>query len=118
MTQSVVITKSRLPVTSFCVERQHKTTAQRPGTSQKVINKFTTALQGDKQVGIRCACSDEEPGDSSCPQNVQLRWTTEVSSSIYATPLITDLYSDAHKDIIVPSFVHQVEVTAADLSTA
>ena len=84
----------------------------------KSRQRFTTALQGDEQVDVRCACSDEEPGDSSCPQNVQLRWTTEVSSSIYATPLITDLYSDAHKDIIVPSFVHQVEVTAADLSTA
>ncbi|KAA6427087.1 MAG: defective in exine formation DEX1, partial [Trebouxia sp. A1-2] len=54
--------------------------------------------------------SDEEPGDSLCPQNVQLKWTTEVSSSIYATPTITDLYSDAHKDIIVPAFVNQLEV--------
>eukprot|EP00891_Asterochloris_glomerata_P005963 jgi/Astpho2/5963/e_gw1.00080.8.1_t len=35
---------------------------------------------------------------------------SEVSSSIYATPLITDLYSDGHKDIIVPSFVHYLDV--------
>lgn len=27
---------------------------------------------------------------------------TEVSSSVYATPLITDLYADGRKDIIVP----------------
>ncbi|DBA92804.1 TPA: hypothetical protein ACH3X1_002991 [Trebouxia sp. C0004] len=57
--------------------------------------------------------SDEEPGDSLCPQNVQLKWTTEVSFSIYATPTITDLYSDAHKDIIVPAFVNQLEVLDA-----
>eukprot|EP00798_Chlamydomonas_sp_ICE-L_P007323 gene7323-443_t len=37
------------------------------------------------------------------------KWMTEVSSSIYATPLITDLYSDGRKDIIVPSFVHYLE---------
>lgn len=34
-----------------------------------------------------------------------------MSSSIYATPLITDLYSDGHKDIIVPSFVHYLDVS-------
>ena len=42
---------------------------------------------------------------------MQLKWTAEASSSIYATPVITDLYSDAHKDIIVPSFVNQLEAS-------
>ncbi|GAX73269.1 hypothetical protein CEUSTIGMA_g723.t1 [Chlamydomonas eustigma] len=45
-----------------------------------------------------------------CPQNVQVKWMAQASSSIYATPLITDLYSDGRKDIIVPSFVHYLEV--------
>jgi hypothetical protein len=45
-----------------------------------------------------------------CPQNLELRWMSEVASSVYATPLITDLYSDGHKDIVVPSFVHHLEV--------
>jgi hypothetical protein len=35
---------------------------------------------------------------------------TELSSSIYATPLITDLFSDGRKDIVVSSFVHYLEV--------
>ena len=39
-----------------------------------------------------------------------LRWMTEVSSSVYATPLIHDLYSDGNKDVIVPTFVHYLEV--------
>ncbi len=34
---------------------------------------------------------------------------TEVTSSVYATPLITDLYSDGAKDVVVPSFVHHLE---------
>ncbi|KAL0053870.1 hypothetical protein WJX82_000436 [Trebouxia sp. C0006] len=74
------------------------------------INKFLkrAATQDENRL-----LSDEEPGDSLCPQNVQLKWTTEVSSSIYATPTITDLYSDAHKDIIVPAFVSQLEVLDA-----
>ena len=38
---------------------------------------------------------------------------TEVSSSVYATPLIHDLYSDGHKDVVVPTFVHYLEVQPA-----
>lgn len=38
----------------------------------------------------------------------------EATSSIYATPLITDLYADGYKDIIVPSFVHFLEVFQGD----
>jgi len=55
---------------------------------------------------------EEEPIDGveeECPQNFELKWMTEVSSSIYATPLITDLYSDGKKQILVNSFVHYVE---------
>ena len=37
-----------------------------------------------------------------CPLDIELKWMTEVSSSVYATPLITDLYADGRKDIIVP----------------
>ena len=55
-------------------------------------------------------CSDEEidPEAGECEQNVALKWTAEAGSSIYATPLITDLYSDGSKDVILPSFVHQL----------
>ena len=48
--------------------------------------------------------------EGTCPQNLELRWMSEVASSVYATPLITDLYSDGHKDIVVPAFVHHLEV--------
>jgi len=49
-------------------------------------------------------------GDSTCPLDVELRWMTQVTSSVYATPVITDLYSDGRKDIVVPGFVHYLEV--------
>jgi len=49
--------------------------------------------------------------EGDCSADLTLKWMTEVGSSIYATPLITDLYSDGHKDIIVPSFVHYLEVS-------
>ena len=45
-----------------------------------------------------------------CPANVRLRWMTEVSSSVYATPVIADLHNDGHRQIVVPSFVHHLEV--------
>lgn len=47
----------------------------------------------------------------ACPLNVELSWMAEVSSSVYATPLITDLYSDGAKEVVVPSFVHYLEVS-------
>ena len=52
---------------------------------------------------------EENPYEGLCPQNLELRWMTEVTSSVYATPLITDLYSDGAKDVVVPSFVHHLE---------
>lgn len=53
--------------------------------------------------------------ESECSQNLELRWMSEMQSSVYATPLITDLFSDGHKDIVVPSFVHHLEVMLRDL---
>lgn len=41
---------------------------------------------------ILCVISDEDALlNSKCPKNLELRWQTEVSSSIYATPLIADI---------------------------
>ncbi|KAG6769562.1 hypothetical protein POTOM_025210 [Populus tomentosa] len=48
--------------------------------------------------------------NTRCPRNLELRWQTEVSSSVYATPLIADINSDGKLDIVVPSFVHYLEV--------
>lgn len=51
--------------------------------------------------------------NTQCPQHLELRWQTEVSSSIYATPLIADINSDGKLDVVVPSFVHYLEVLEA-----
>ena len=56
------------------------------------------------------AVQDEVP-DATCPQDLGLRWHAEVGSAIHATPLITDLFSDGRKDIIIPSFLHYLEVS-------
>ena len=53
---------------------------------------------------------DDDEARDECPANVRLRWMTEVSSSVYATPVIADLHSDGHRQIVVPSFVHHLEV--------
>ena len=58
------------------------------------------------------AHDDEEatrPRDH-CPANLRLRWMTEVSSSVYSTPVVADLFDDGHREILVPSFVHHLEV--------
>ncbi|CAI9098388.1 OLC1v1035025C1 [Oldenlandia corymbosa var. corymbosa] len=62
------------------------------------------------------SATEEEDGDENdllntqCPQQLELRWQTEVSSSIYATPLIADINSDGKLEVVVPSFVHYLEV--------
>ncbi|CAN6471441.1 unnamed protein product [Victoria cruziana] len=48
--------------------------------------------------------------NSKCPHHIELRWQTEVSSSIYATPLIADINNDGRLEVVVPSFVHYLEV--------
>jgi hypothetical protein len=61
----------------------------------------------------RCSEMDDEERGESCPQDIALKWHAEATSAIYATPLITDLFSDGRKDIVVPSFLHQLEVSGA-----
>lgn len=41
----------------------------------------------------------------ACPTDIidlSIRWHAEISSTIHATPLITDFFNDGHKDILVP----------------
>jgi len=61
-------------------------------------------------MAIRGASADEVVPQGLCDIDLRLKWMSEVSSSVYATPIIHDLLSDGHKDIIVPSFVHYLEV--------
>ncbi|CAD7696447.1 unnamed protein product [Ostreobium quekettii] len=79
-------------------------------------NKFRTReAELDVRRRSRAPPEDEDEDTiSHCSHKIHLRWMTEVSSSVYSTPLITDLYSDGHKDIVVPSFVHYLEVLEAE----
>jgi hypothetical protein len=71
--------------------------------------KTTASARAPATVVVRRRFDDLPPG-TVCPLALELAWMTEVSSSVYATPLITDLYADGRKDIIVPSFVHYTDV--------
>jgi hypothetical protein len=42
-----------------------------------------------------------------------MRWAAEVSSSVYSTPLIADVFGDGTKEVIVPTFVHYLELLEA-----
>ncbi|CAL8462321.1 g1854 [Coccomyxa elongata] len=64
----------------------------------------------DDHSSLLRASDDETVPQGLCGTDIRLKWMTELSSSVYATPIIHDLLSDGHKDIIVPSFVHYVEV--------
>lgn len=76
----------------------------------RLRNKAHEDATANKDVRV----DEIEVDESECPQDLELRWMSEAQSSVYATPLITDLFSDGHKDIVVPSFVHHLEVLEAE----
>lgn len=72
-------------------------------------NKFREREATDDALGYP-NLDEDDLLNTQCPQQLELRWQTEVSSSIYATPLIADINSDGKLEVIVPSFVHYLEV--------
>ncbi|BBM96733.1 hypothetical protein MPTK1_1g00230 [Marchantia polymorpha subsp. ruderalis] len=72
-------------------------------------NKFLTREASDDSLPVP-HLDEEALANTQCPQHVELRWQTEVSSSIYATPLISDINGDGKLEIVVPTFVHYLEV--------
>jgi hypothetical protein len=72
------------------------------GQGNKFLDRKSSPDSFDDEEAMR-------PQDE-CPANLRLRWMTEVTSSVYSTPVIADLFSDGHKEVVVPSFVHYLEV--------
>ncbi|XP_044461221.1 protein DEFECTIVE IN EXINE FORMATION 1 isoform X1 [Mangifera indica] len=72
-------------------------------------NKFRQRRATDDDLGYP-EIDEDGLANTQCPRNLELRWQTEVSSSIYATPLIADINSDGKLEVVVPSFVHYLEV--------
>ncbi|KAG6437112.1 hypothetical protein SASPL_102022 [Salvia splendens] len=82
------------------------------GTSQSEeskTNKFREREATDDALGYP-NFDEDELLNTQCPRHLELRWQTEVSSSIYATPLVADINSDGKLEVVVPSFVHYLEV--------
>ncbi|XP_010923143.1 protein DEFECTIVE IN EXINE FORMATION 1 isoform X1 [Elaeis guineensis] len=75
----------------------------------KKTNKFREREASDDMLGYP-NLDEDSLLNSKCPKHVELRWQTEVSSSIYATPLVADINSDGKLEVVVPSFVHYLEV--------
>ena len=72
-------------------------------------NKFRerSAMNDSKQGGDaggtgKSGRSSSERSWGQCNFDLTIRWHAEVSSTIHATPLITDLFNDGFKDILVP----------------
>uniref|UniRef100_A0ACD5WDP8 Uncharacterized protein n=1 Tax=Avena sativa TaxID=4498 RepID=A0ACD5WDP8_AVESA len=72
-------------------------------------NKFRQREASDDMLGYP-HLDEDALLNTKCPKHVELRWQTEVSSSIYANPLIADINSDGKLEVVVPSFVHYLEV--------
>lgn len=85
----------------ICLNRSH-------GDEPK-SNKFRQRQATDDEIAY-AEVDEDALLNTQCPKNLELRWQAEVSSSIYATPLIADINSDGKLDIVVPSFVHYLEV--------
>ncbi|XP_042512234.1 protein DEFECTIVE IN EXINE FORMATION 1-like [Macadamia integrifolia] len=85
----------------------HGISDSQPDETKK--NKFRERDASDDALGYP-VIDEDALLNTQCPRKLELRWQTEVSSSIFATPLIADINSDGKLDIVVPSFVHYLEV--------
>eukprot|EP00668_Euglena_longa_P003228 GGOE01003776.1.p1 GENE.GGOE01003776.1~~GGOE01003776.1.p1 ORF type:complete len:951 (+),score=255.61 GGOE01003776.1:33-2885(+) len=45
-----------------------------------------------------------------CHHSIDVAWSMEVGSSVYSTPIITDLFGDGKKEVVLSTFVHYFEV--------
>ncbi|KAL6534350.1 Protein DEFTIVE IN EXINE FORMATION 1 [Orobanche hederae] len=72
-------------------------------------NKFREREASDDALGYP-NLDEDELLNTQCPRHLELRWQAEVSSSIYGSPLIADINSDGKLEVVVPSFVHYLEV--------
>ncbi|KAH6806290.1 defective in exine formation protein [Perilla frutescens var. frutescens] len=72
-------------------------------------NKFREREATDDALGYP-NFDEDELLNTQCPRHLELRWQAEVSSSIYASPLVADINSDGKLEVVVPSFVHYLEV--------
>ncbi|EPS71130.1 hypothetical protein M569_03629, partial [Genlisea aurea] len=72
-------------------------------------NKFREREAADDAIGYP-NLDEDKLLNTQCPQHLELRWQSELSSSIYASPLIADINSDGKLEVVVPSFVHYLEV--------
>jgi hypothetical protein len=51
--------------------------------------------------GVNCKDDDNQ---------LHLKWRTRVQSSVYASPLVVDMHGDGHKEILVNTFVHAIDL--------
>lgn len=96
-----------LLISSSSFNSIHGDPKQNEETKKK--NKFRDREASDDLLGYPNVDEDSLL-NTQCPRNLELRWQTEVSSSIYATPLIADINGDGKLEVVVPSFVHYLEV--------
>ncbi|KAL4443840.1 hypothetical protein ABPG75_011577 [Micractinium tetrahymenae] len=95
------------PLATFAQLSKPVATDANVDTSSKFLQREATK---DMTIGTGVHEEPDEVLEDVCPQNIALKWHAEASSAVYATPLITDLFSDGRKDVVVPSFLHNLEV--------
>ncbi|KAJ6842346.1 protein DEFECTIVE IN EXINE FORMATION 1 [Iris pallida] len=94
---------------SFSGDPVHGADDPKQEESAEKKNKFREREASDDMLGYP-NLDEDSLSNTKCPRHVELRWQTEVSSSIYATPLIADINGDGKLEVVVPSFVHYLEV--------
>lgn len=73
-------------------------------------NKFSSrSLKDPLEEAKRELFGTDSDINGKCDHEVHMVWSTQLGSSVYATPLITDLFSDGKRDVIVPTVTHYLE---------
>eukprot|EP00298_Acanthocystis_sp_HF-20_P002965 c13345_g1_i2.p1 GENE.c13345_g1_i2~~c13345_g1_i2.p1 ORF type:complete len:744 (+),score=304.65 c13345_g1_i2:35-2233(+) len=78
----------------------------------KKPNKFVDRSLPDSENLYPSLIPTEEM-NTRCPNPMSVLWSRELESSIYATPVISDLDGDGHKEIIVSTYAQFIDVVDA-----
>ena len=76
-------------------------------------NKFTDPTKENVRDALRGLFENiavVASNNGTCDHNIHVLWSSQVGSSVFATPTIADLHSDGRKEIVVPTYTHYVEV--------
>eukprot|EP01012_Entosiphon_sulcatum_P025518 TRINITY_DN3084_c0_g1_i1.p1 TRINITY_DN3084_c0_g1~~TRINITY_DN3084_c0_g1_i1.p1 ORF type:complete len:983 (-),score=210.38 TRINITY_DN3084_c0_g1_i1:28-2955(-) len=90
--------------------KKHGPYSQTANDEQQQTNKFNQRSVVQMEQILFGSDASRFNVTNACHHPIEVVWSAEVGSSVYQTPVITDLFGDGTKEVVTPTFVHFFEV--------